>query len=248
LQKALYISDLFYILTLGFGKLAVVAFFHMILSGTGQIKITLLVQGFLVLWTVSMLIAASLQCHPPEVWNLVSGRCMNTRGLWTYSSSSNILIEALLILIPSIMVFRLQMRLRKRLIVIACFGFRALDILVSSIQTHYLDAFDSEAPLPVDLWPWVICSQVLQTTTIVSACVPYLREFLEAFPSGMLRPAGEGSGVGYGYGYGYVGGSGSGSGGSGEGAKRGGRYRLYFVRQGQGEGEVGLEGLGRRGV
>ena len=98
------------------------------------------------------------------------------------------------------------------------------DIIVSSIQLHYVKTFDSATPLPVELWPWVICSQVLQTTTIVSACVPYLREFLEAFPSGMLRPVGGGNG------------SGSGSGG-GESAKRG--YRLYFVRQ---RGEMREEG------
>ncbi|OOF98669.1 hypothetical protein ASPCADRAFT_394078 [Aspergillus carbonarius ITEM 5010] len=191
IQKALYISELFYILSLGFGKLSVVAFFYMILSGTGEIQIVVLAQGALILWTVTMLIATSLQCHPPEVWNLMSGTCIHTRALWTYSSASNILIEALLILIPSIMVFRLHMRLRKRLVVIACFGFRGLDIIVSSIQLHYVKTFDSATPLPVELWPWVICSQVLQTTTIVSACVPYLREFLEAFPSGMLRPLGD---------------------------------------------------------
>jgi hypothetical protein len=30
-------------------------------------------------------------------------------------------------------------------------------------------------------------AQVLQCVTIISACVPYLRPFLEAFPSGMLQ-------------------------------------------------------------
>ncbi|RAK96594.1 uncharacterized protein BO80DRAFT_365993 [Aspergillus ibericus CBS 121593] len=234
IQKALYISDLFYILTLGFGKLAVVAFFHMLLSGTGQIQITILVQGFLILWTASMFIAASLQCRPPEVWDLVSGRCIHTRSLWTYSSTSNILIETLLILVPSIIIFRLHMPLRKRVLVVACFSFRALDILVSSIQLHYLHAFDSQTPVPVDLWPWVICSQVLQTTTIVSACVPYLREFLEAFPSGMLRPAGEAGSGGTG---------GNGGSASGEGVK-GGRYQVYFLRQGR---DVELEGWEGRG-
>ncbi|PWY79530.1 hypothetical protein BO94DRAFT_471378 [Aspergillus sclerotioniger CBS 115572] len=230
IQKALYTSELFYILTLGFGKLAVVAFFHMLLSGIGEIKIILFTQGFLILWTMTILIAVSLQCHPPDVWDLMQGECVYTRGLWTYTSTSNILIEALLILIPSIMIFRLHMRLRKRLLVIACFGFRALDIIVSVIQLHYVKTFDSETPLPVNLWPWVICSQVLQTTTIVSACVPYLREFLEAFPSGMLRPVGGGAQLGEGYGVGV----------GDRGAKYGqgqGRYQLYFVREGSEEGD-----------
>jgi hypothetical protein len=33
-----------------------------------------------------------------------------------------------------------------------------------------------------------MCGQVLQTAALISACVPYLREFLEAFPSGMFQP------------------------------------------------------------
>ena len=32
-----------------------------------------------------------------------------------------------------------------------------------------------------------MCSQVLQAVTIVSACVPYLRQFLESFPSGLFQ-------------------------------------------------------------
>lgn len=33
-----------------------------------------------------------------------------------------------------------------------------------------------------------MCSQVLQTVTLISACLPYLREFLRSFPSGMFQP------------------------------------------------------------
>jgi hypothetical protein len=32
-----------------------------------------------------------------------------------------------------------------------------------------------------------MCGQVLQTVALISACMPYLREFLEAFPSGLYQ-------------------------------------------------------------
>ncbi|KAE8350628.1 hypothetical protein BDV28DRAFT_35225 [Aspergillus coremiiformis] len=200
LQQAIYISDIFHVLTLGLGKIALMALFGMILSGTGRTGVALIVEGFLILWTVTMMIAISLECHPPEVWNLVSGTCLDA-ALWTYFGATNIVIEALLLLIPSVVVYRLHMQLRKRLVVIGCFSVRILDIIVSAIQLHYVEAFDARSSLPVDLWPWIMCSQVLQTVTIISACVPYLREFLEAFPSGMFQPAGvESSGLRYAYG------------------------------------------------
>ena len=37
------------------------------------------------------------------------------------------------------------------------------------------------------LWPWFLYSQVIQTTSILAGSIPYLRQFLEALPSGMLK-------------------------------------------------------------
>lgn len=53
-----------------------------------------------------------------------------------------------------------------------------------------------------------MCTQVLQTVTIISACVPYLREFLRSFPSGMLQPI-EKQNTGLRYAYGSTGHTGS---------------------------------------
>lgn len=63
---------------------------------------------------------------------------------------------------------------------------------VTAVQLYYSHVFKavglpSNASLLSDLWPWFMCAQVLQTVTVISACVPYLRQFLEAFPSGMLQ-------------------------------------------------------------
>ncbi|PYH89210.1 hypothetical protein BO71DRAFT_390071 [Aspergillus ellipticus CBS 707.79] len=190
IQKALYVSAIFHILTLGLGKLSLAVLFYIILSGTGQTKPTLVVGSFLILWTMTMIIAVSLQCHPPEVWNLASGACIDVTALWTYFNATNIVIEAVLVIVPCVVVFRLNLRLRRRLVVIGCFSVRTLDIVVSAIQLHYTDAFNTHTSISLALWPWIMCSQVLQTVTIVSACVPYLREFLESFPSGMLQPLG----------------------------------------------------------
>ena len=38
-----------------------------------------------------------------------------------------------------------------------------------------------------NLWPSVLSTQVVQTTSFISACVPYLRPFLESLESGMIR-------------------------------------------------------------
>lgn len=119
----------------------------------------------------------------------------------------NVLVEIMIIAVPSFIIFRLQLSLKRRLVVISCFGIRILyvailyqdfdtsdlssrDIAGSIVQLCYVRNFKlhADSPLPTNVWQWAICSQVLQTVAILSACVPYLREFLESFPSGMFKP------------------------------------------------------------
>ena len=38
-----------------------------------------------------------------------------------------------------------------------------------------------------DLWPSVLCTQAVQALSITTACIPYLRPFLESLESGLLR-------------------------------------------------------------
>ncbi|RAL08249.1 uncharacterized protein BO97DRAFT_398567 [Aspergillus homomorphus CBS 101889] len=193
LQIAIYVTEISHVLTLGLGKLSFIALFYMVLSGSALTTLTraiFAVGTFLILWTLTTVLAVAFQCHPPEVWNLMSGRCLDVTALWTYYGAMNIIIETLLFTVPSVLIYRLRMRLRKRLVVIGCLSVRTLDILVSAVQLQYVHGFDPSPSLPSALYPWMLCSQVLQTVAIVATCVPYLREFLESFPSGMLKPAG----------------------------------------------------------
>ncbi|PYI24194.1 hypothetical protein BO99DRAFT_418850 [Aspergillus violaceofuscus CBS 115571] len=192
LQTAIYLTEVFHVLTLGLGKLSFIALFYMVLSGSALTTLTraiFAVGTFLVLWTFTMVVAVALPCRPPEVWGLIFGTCLDVTALWTYYGVTNIIIEALLFAVPSILIYRLRMRLRKRLVVIGCLSVRTL--YVSPLRLCTCSLADTSPPaLPVALYPWMLCGQVLQTVTIVAACVPYLREFLESFPSGMLKPAG----------------------------------------------------------
>lgn len=51
-------------------------------------------------------------------------------------------------------------------------------------DTTYLD------DLPFDLWTLVLVTQVVQAFSIITACVPYLKPFLEALETGMIRADG----------------------------------------------------------
>lgn len=74
-QKAIYVTEIFHVLTLGLGKLSFVALFYVLLSSTHWSRAVIAAAGFLLLWTVTMIVAVSLECHPPEVWNIAEGTC-----------------------------------------------------------------------------------------------------------------------------------------------------------------------------
>jgi hypothetical protein len=48
----------------------------------------------------------------------------------------------------------------------------------------YLQGFESANPTK-DLWKWTLLTQIVETITILTSCVPYLRPLLESVPSGL---------------------------------------------------------------
>lgn len=78
---------------------------------------------------------------------------------------------------------------------------RCSDIVATAVQFAYLDGFTSENPTR-DLWKWTLITQVVECTTILTSCVPYLRPVFESLPSGLygsdeMRRRGTPSELGY---------------------------------------------------
>ena len=61
-------------------------------------------------------------------------------------------------------------------------------MVAAGVQIGFTGGFQS-ADYTAALWPWYLCGQIVQTITILSSCVPYLRQLLEAFPATMFTNA-----------------------------------------------------------
>ncbi len=59
------------------------------------------------------------------------------------------------------------------------------DIAAIATQLAYTSGFDTPNQT-FDLWPWFLTGQVIQTLSVFTSCIPYLRPFLEALNSGMF--------------------------------------------------------------
>jgi len=71
------------------------------------------------------------------------------------------------------------------LILIGAFTFRVL--VIAAIIFQLVIVFNNEHGSPFLLWSFVITAEVILNLEIFSACVPYLKPFLQNINSGMIR-------------------------------------------------------------
>ncbi|KAL9129042.1 MAG: hypothetical protein Q9217_002412 [Psora testacea] len=80
------------------------------------------------------------------------------------------------------------MRTRRKVLILLCFAARISVIAATIAQLyklrhHVLGSTD----LTFDLWQVVLCTEIVQALSIITACIPYLKPFLEALDTGMIR-------------------------------------------------------------
>jgi len=145
-------------------------------------------------WALSLFVgvflvffAASFQCRAPETWLILSDLCFNQNAFWTYHAISNLILEALLIILPIVVISRLQMDMKRKLSVMACFGARVFAIGAIVCQLVYIRLEAGSKDRTFDTWPTAIIDTFVQSLCIITSCVPYIKTFLLAIQSGMIR-------------------------------------------------------------
>jgi hypothetical protein len=83
-------------------------------------------MGFTSLWGLSSLLTLFFQCRVPQVWNILSSKCIDRNAFWDYSNVVNIIIDACLIGLPVVVVWNLQMAGRRKVVIFGTFAARAL--------------------------------------------------------------------------------------------------------------------------
>lgn len=77
IQKGYYASEFLYILTIGFAKLSLVAFFYSVYHQRGQRRAVLAIGIFIFAWTLASIAAVAFQCGLPKPWETLTLHCYN---------------------------------------------------------------------------------------------------------------------------------------------------------------------------
>jgi len=81
--------------------------------------------------------------------------------------------------------FYIQTPWRKKLTIVGVFGIRVFVVAAVACQLFYSNQPVSDPAF--DLWPASISTQVVQCLSITTACIPYLKPFLDSLESGLMR-------------------------------------------------------------
>ncbi|RAL08468.1 uncharacterized protein BO97DRAFT_408306 [Aspergillus homomorphus CBS 101889] len=184
--KAIYAAELLYIPCITFAKLSSLTFMTFLMQRTRKVEWGLIV--LIAIWAVTAEFAVAFQCGLTKPWNWLTQACFDRDAWWHYFGITNILTECALMILPILVVFKIQMRRTKKAVVIGCFSTRALVVTAIVLELVYrgkIDATQNE-PLLV-IWKVAICVQLVQCLAIVVASVPHLKPFMDGLQSTGLR-------------------------------------------------------------
>ena len=85
-----------------------------------------LISSATIVWTVVAFFSFAFQCGLPNPWDFINGQCYNQKALYTIIASANLVVEFGLILQPTVVIWNLQLALRHKLKIIACFCGRSM--------------------------------------------------------------------------------------------------------------------------
>ncbi len=60
-------------------------------------------------------------------------------------------------------------------------------IIATIVQLAFLDSSLSSQDFTLHIWPYMICTGCVQALSIITACIPYLKPFLESLQAGAMR-------------------------------------------------------------
>lgn len=183
--KSEHAANIFFIASLFFAKFSVIIFIKSLAQFYKRVVFCLEIG--IILWAVSALIITLFQCKLPEPWNYLGNSCIDRVAFWTYFSITNILTDCALIAVMILIASRIQTSSSKKILVMGVFGSRIFVVPAVACQIYFSNKSLNSTDPTFAMWQAVVVAEIVQCLSIVTACVPYLKPFLDSLESGQLR-------------------------------------------------------------
>ncbi|KAL9014068.1 MAG: hypothetical protein Q9173_001277 [Seirophora scorigena] len=191
-QKHYYAAVLLYIPCICVSNLAVLFLLRTITPVDSHRRLLVAAGTVTVAWGTAAEMASAFQCKLPTPWTVLdgatqTGQCFDITAFWYCFGVVQLLIDIALVILPWIIVRHVHMSAQRKHGIIGCFATRLLVIVAVVAQLVYFNSATKSNDMTFNLWAEVVCSQVVQSLSIITTCVPHLKSFFDRIESGMLR-------------------------------------------------------------
>ncbi|KAJ5145934.1 uncharacterized protein N7515_000498 [Penicillium bovifimosum] len=183
MMKSQYAANILFVISMCCSKLALMMFIRNLSPASLDRQFAFGLGIFIVIWTIAGVFTAAFQCQVPATWDYMNGKCFDMVAWWNYLGVTNILSEAGIIAQALLIIIRVQADMQKKLVLSSVFLFRVIVVIAIICQLAYArDAKGSGDP-SWDTWIVVVSTQMTQALSIVTACSPQFKPFLDSLRS-----------------------------------------------------------------
>ncbi|QRD91319.1 integral membrane protein [Aspergillus flavus] len=148
-------------------------------------------------WTILAVFGYVFQCQTPR-WQYFPSHCLGEGAIMYPIMTINMLIDIALVVLPTIMLWNVQMPLPRRLKIISTFASRILVIVVDGFQLPYLEQYLHSTDPTWTIFSFIACSQygfsliialpkVMMNANIITTCIPNLYRVMNSLALKMNR-------------------------------------------------------------
>ncbi|KIW54575.1 hypothetical protein PV05_06926 [Exophiala xenobiotica] len=182
--KDFYIGEYLYFFIIVLTKLAVLAFYLKVFPQPYFQKAVYLVIGLCICYFVSFMFVLGFECQPlPFFWEQwrdpSAGTCININAGGWAAAAINIILDVSILTMPVPVILKLQISRQQKLQVLSMFGVGSFITVVSIIRLQSLISFAKDSNLTYHLLSISIWSSIELYISIVCACMPATRLFLQ---------------------------------------------------------------------
>ncbi|KAI1186937.1 hypothetical protein F5B17DRAFT_453842 [Nemania serpens] len=186
--QADYASFVFQLIALALIKWSISSSIQQLSPSAQHKRLNLVLRVIVGIWLLTAVLTSLFQCALPTPWDYIHGsQCINRRAWWTYVTLINIATEFSIVGLYFLIIAKLRMSLARKSLVLAVFSTRLLIVGVALTQLAVFLRVFPTSDLTKDLWLPTVLNQATLSTSVVTACGPYLRPFMESLESGMAR-------------------------------------------------------------
>ncbi|KAJ6127680.1 hypothetical protein N7471_008897 [Penicillium samsonianum] len=190
MMKAEYAATILYIASIACSKLSLLIFIRNLTPASLDRRVALTLGAFIGIWAIASIFTASFQCHLPQTWNYLNGTCFDRTAWWNYLGVTNMLSESGIIAQALLVIVRIQTDLSRKAGLSSVFLIRVVVIIAIICQLAYASHTSSSSDYTFDTWTVAVSTQMAQGLSIVTACSPQFKPFLDN-----LRSSGMGLGM-----------------------------------------------------